>query len=502
MKNTKSLVAKVLALALLLRLCGSKSAAQSMQIDSTWNYTLLPSSDLVDSCLVCGRPDILMPLQGTFQLRLVETNPLFSIYAWDSLSWTAGPAGNPAYKILGRGTYQIGGEVALAQNLALEVFIDNGFTNKLCYFTNTVPTVTRLWPVLQISLNQTNGSDVQQFQLDINAAPLQELWFSTKKDFHAGIWQSPTNLVSAGDLVSSAGRIVKRNEDLSRYLGIQPVVPDLGLKDVDVLPGGEIAFSVESTMWSESLGTWLQQGDLLSDRGRVLRSNQDLISAFGPMPPVPDMGLDAVQVLDSGEIYFSVQTNFFSERLGRTIRRGDLMSSTGRIVKSNEELVAQFHPAFPNQDFGLAALYLWPSGEIWFSTQEGFDGSHFDHYAPGDLLSDQGYLVYSNTNLLSAFHPVESVADFGLDALFIVSDVIPPSPAAAKTVLDPPLVTNQPSGTLVFQWAKGGRVFQLEKAGNVAGPYSPISSITTDASFIDYFTLTNQAQAFYRLRQW
>ena len=356
--------------------------------------------------------------------------------------------------------------------------------------------------MIQISLDQTNGLELQQYSLTINAAPFRGIWFSTKNDFHAGIWEPPANLVSAGDLISSAGRGVKRNEELSRYLGIQPIVPDLGLKDVDVLPGGEIVFSIESSMWSETLGTLLQKGDLLSDRGRIVRTNQDLISAFGLMPPAPDVGLDAVQVMDNGETYFSVQADFFSEMLGRTVGRGDLLSDSGRIVKSNEDLLGRFNPGIPNQDYGLSAVYIWPSGEIWFATEDGFYGSHFEYYAPGDLLSDQGYVVYSNTNLLSALQPAENAADFGLDALFIVTDVTPPTPAYSQTMLDQPQLTNQPAGSLALRWNRGGRVFQLEKAITAAGPYSPLGPLTTDATFIDDQTVSDQTQGFYRLRQW
>jgi hypothetical protein len=502
MKNMKGRVWRCLAVALLLRCCGASTEAQVTQTGPAWNYTLLPDSLMVDSCPVCGRPDILVPIHGTFQLRLIEENPLFSTYAWEGISWAGGSFNNPTYKIVGQGTYQLGGEVAVLQDLSLQVYIDNGVTNNLCYFTNAVSPVVRLWPMIQISLDQTNGTALQQFHLDLSAAPVRELWLSTRQDFHAGIWQPSTNRVSAGDLISSAGRVVKRNQDLTGRLGIEPVVPDLGLKDVEVLPGGEIAFSIETDMWSESLGTTLQHGDLLSDRGRIIRTNQDLIAAFAPVPPVPDMGLDAVQVMDNGEVYFSVQTNFFSETLGRLIRRGDLLSSSGQVLKTNEELIGRFRPGLPKQDYGLAAVYIWPSGETWFSTEDGFYGSHFEHYAPGDLLSDQGYVVYSNTNLLSAFAPVESVADFGLDALFIVTDVAPLSPAAGTTILNLPQPTNQPPGSLVLQWKGGGRVFQLEKATNVAGPYSPISPLTTEAVFVDDGTLMTQPQGFYRLRQW
>src|SRR5208283_2784115 len=137
----------------------------------------------------------------------------------------------------------------------------------------------------------------------IDAAPFLEIWFSTSQDFQAGIWDSPTNLVSPGDLISSVGRVVKRNHELTQNLAPMPSIPDLWLKDVDVLPGGEIAFSIQASVWSQTLNTQLDPGDLLSDRGRVLRTNQQLIAAFLPKPPLPTgAGLGAVQVMDNGEV--------------------------------------------------------------------------------------------------------------------------------------------------------------------------------------------------------
>jgi len=230
-----------------------------------------------------------------------------------------------------------------------------------------------------------------------------------------------------------------------------------------------------------------------------VRGYAELIGAFNPMPPTPDAGLDALQVLDSGEIYFSVETDFFSQRLGVYIRRGDLLSSTGRIVKTREQLLARFHPPPIPMDFGLDAIFVWPSGEVWFSLEEGFDDAVLGPIRHGDVLSDQGELLWRNLDLLREFQPLEDLADFGLDALFIVSDALAPATSTARgTVLQPDPAT----GDVRLRWEAQGRLYQLEKATNVLGPWLPLGPITTETEFTDPGALGRSPQAFYRLRQW
>jgi hypothetical protein len=493
--NTWAWEAKLLAVVLVSGFCVPRLAADGSS--PVWTYQLIEGSQLVDDCPICDRIPIVVPMRGSFQLRLLSENPLFATYALENIAFVAGAPPGPLYKVSGKGIYQQGGEVALVQDLFLELAIADGFTNRPCFFANAMRGVERLWPMLKIGVDQTNGTEAVQYHLDIAAAPFRELWFSTTRYFHAGVWKPPTNAVSAGDLISSAGRVVKRNQALTARLGIMPIVPDLGLDAVDVLPGGEIAFSITQDIFSERLGP-LHDGDVLSDQGRLVKSYADLIGAFGPEPPPMDQGLDALQTMDNGEIWFSVRTNFFSETLGREIRRGDLLSSRGHVVKPNEQLIARFQPASPKNDYGLQALYVWPSGEIWFATETGFTGSHFEPYAAGDLLSDQGYVVYRNLELVSPFAPTEKLADFGLDALFVVTDVTPPPPSASCTRISP-----QPSnGNLLLDWDAPGRVWQLEKAADVLGPYLPFGPITTDPQITDAGSVTNQPRAFYRLRQW
>ena len=468
--------------------------SQTTATNSPHAYLLLNGSFLVDDCPVCARPTIPEPLRGTFNLRLLETNPLFDHYAVEDINFTAG---SRPYTVKGSGTFQIGGEVALVQQMFLQVQIDDGVSNRLCFLSNTSAAVDRFWPMIHLTLDQTNGTLTQVYQLCLAAAPVREIWFSTANGLTSAFGHAPTNRVSGGDLISMSGRVVKRHHKLIGRLGIMPVAPDLGLDALDVLPGGEIAFSVEQDIFSERLGP-LQHGDLVSDRGRILRRNQNLLAPFLPQPPVPDVGLDAVQVLDNGEILFSIEQDIFSEGLGVTLRRGDLLSSTGEVRRSHSQLLARFHPPEIVKDYGLDALYVWPHGENWFSLEEGFQDQVLGPIQPGDLLSDAGYVVFRNLELLNAFAPVEDLADFGLDALFIVTDVTPPAPAPQFLSIQ----ANRSTRSIELAWEGKGRVFQIERASVVADAFQPFSFIIPDLTLDDRGALTNRAQSFYRLRQW
>src|SRR6185436_12792960 len=104
-------------------------------------------------------------------------------------------------------------------------------------------------------------------------------------------------------------------------------------------------------------------------------------------------------------------------------------------------------------------------------------------------------IVFRNLELISAFAPIDNLSDFGLDGVFVINDTASlPSPARFLNVL-------RQGGNLQMQWDGGGRVFQLEHADDVAGPYLPLGFIVPDLAAGDSVT-TNRTKAFYRVRQW
>jgi hypothetical protein len=111
--------------------------AQGPTTNAPWSYQLLSDSSLLDNCLPCDHISRPVPMRGGFDLRLIDQNPISARYAIENIQFTAG---DRPYKVTGGGVFEIGGEVAITTQTTLTVQIDDGNTNKTCYFTNTTTT--------------------------------------------------------------------------------------------------------------------------------------------------------------------------------------------------------------------------------------------------------------------------------------------------------------------------------------------------------------------------
>jgi hypothetical protein len=383
-------------------------------------YKVVEGSYLVDDCR-CGRPAVMIPVQGTFTLVPGVVDPLFEHFTVRGLRLAGGVAGI-SHQVTGTGTYRRGGEVAIVEEMTLAVTIGDRAGVTLASGL-VVPTTAAPW--LEIDLVETPVDRVQFYALHVVATPWPEVWFSTGHPFTP--MASAGQPVSPGDLLSNRGRVVRRNIELVGHLGVMPVVPDLGL-DAVVLPATvaatasaapEVWFSLPEGVFSETLGP-LGAGDVLSDRGAVVRRHGVLLKRFCAMPPVPDLGLDALEVREDGTLLFSTDASFFSECLGRVISHGDLLAEDGTVVRRGLDLLANFRvQASISEEVGLDAVHVWPHGEAWFSVVTPFIDERFGLVGSGDLLSDTGRVVARNVELVSAFAPLEFSAGFGLDALHV-----------------------------------------------------------------------------------
>ena len=146
------------------------------------SYTLLEGSYFVDDCLICGRPTIEQPLRGTFDLVLVQNTPPYVSYAIQNLDFfTEGPW--LQRHITGQGTYVRFEEFARLQDMTLVVKVSDQYTNQPAYFTNQTRVATNPFPLIQAHLMETNGTLLQTFSLEVFAAPVREIWFSTLRSF-------------------------------------------------------------------------------------------------------------------------------------------------------------------------------------------------------------------------------------------------------------------------------------------------------------------------------
>lgn len=316
---------------------------------------------------------------------------------------------------------------------------------------------------------------VSTFSFALNAAPMADLWFMTTRGFTPStLGPSPTVPptplhVAAGTILQLGGPSMVPTLPLLAPLQFDQPETIASLDAFDVAPGAEVWCSLPVDAKSKIAGVILE-GDLFSAGGYRVKSNQQLLDAFGLMPGFGDAGLDAVHRTASGEILFSIRQDEFSEHLGATLHHGDVLSDSGRVVASNQELLSRFHPGNPDQDYGLDAIYLWESGEIWFSVETAFDDQELGRVGDGDLLSNRGYVVFRNRELMAPFSPLEDLADFGLQsAVPLATSILPAKPPTLSIRF-----AEGPLPTVILEANGLGRAFRLRSAPTPTGPFEPL----------------------------
>ncbi len=460
---------------------------------SRQKYRTVLETTLLDDCAICDRLSRPIPVEGSFDLLRTGGNPLFDRYHVLNLHFT--DLSDPtAIEVIGEGVLEVGGEVAIQQRWTLQLEVRTPSNSRFGTMQNEVQSPGRLWPMLRSEVIEAGGTLTSRFFLNIAAAPFRELWFSTASGLTPGAAHPPAQRVSNADLLSDLGRVVVSGADVLKSVGISAAV---GIDTLDVVPGsaGVLAFSLDQAANSTSLGS-ISEGDVLgSDGARRLR-NVDLLGPLGFQPPTPDLGLDVFFQQAPGEFWFSVRRSAFSERLGVPIGRGDLLSSKGSLVRPAAKLLGLFHPPNAKHDYGLDACQVWPSGEIWFSLEEGFQDAALGNISDGDILSDQGYIVGRNLDLVRRFQPIEDVANFGLRGLKVITDV---DSASVGAVLAVP--KNLPLGVRL-QWKGTGRIHQVEAAGRLDDPFVPWSPVLPNTEWLNPTNVSQGTQQFFRIRSW
>ncbi|MDX2199749.1 MAG: hypothetical protein SF069_12365 [Phycisphaerae bacterium] len=252
--------------------------------------------------------------------------------------------------------------------------------------------------------------------------------FSTERDFAATKGPAAGQLITQGDECRDDGeRLLLHAEMVANFC--PEAVSNFG---VDALhrTGILVWFSTEQSWFDECLNQLITDGDLLNIDGGVI-TNAQLLFPFALPPPLLPPGLDAVHLNfdisanggppPNNSIWFSIEDDAFSGSIGVMLQHGDILSTNGTIVATNQELIQNFCPKPVQPDVGLDALYLPRNGEIWFSIEDSFFSECLGlQINEGDLLSNAGYVVKREADLLAAFGPiVPGAQDAGLDAIWI-----------------------------------------------------------------------------------
>jgi hypothetical protein len=448
--------------------------AQTLTNGQVWQYQLTDGAAIMSDCPICDRVSIWEPLKGSFDLmgtgiagQYIVTNINFQTVS-----------GNDR-RVYGTGTLRYSGA---QPTLTLDVSIFLSDAGERVRMTNTMPESPRIFPMIGANADEDTSSQTRVYRLRMQAAPIREVWFSSSTNFTSG----NVGAVSKGDLLSSAVRVVKRNRELTERLSIPE--GDVGLDAVDVGPRGEIFFSTTADVESAVSGT-ITRSDIVTSEGRLYLQGSQLLSAFDV--DVADAGLDALQLAANDEVYFSIARDI--PRAGAvTLHRGDILSNTGRIVRTEANLYLRWNVPV-GVSAGADAVYIWPNGEIWFSPENAFTNTAGISVSAGDIISDQGYVAYRNAALMNPFAPTEQNDDFGIDALVIVSD------ADARKANTQFLDISVTDTGVDLHWDSTARLFQLERAIKVEGPYSPVTGIVFEQSAHDSIL---QPTGFYRIRQW
>jgi hypothetical protein len=126
--------------------CAVVVFAAAAALGQTEVYRLNPGSFYEDGCHGACQCPILFrePLTGTFRLTTQSPDPLFQHYAVTDVNWQGAER-----DLSGSGTYRVGGEVALQQEMTLDV--DIAGTTK--HVDSGLVTVQAAWPNIVITVS-------------------------------------------------------------------------------------------------------------------------------------------------------------------------------------------------------------------------------------------------------------------------------------------------------------------------------------------------------------
>lgn len=159
-----------MVLVLIVSLVASNVVAQSGSSSGGTIYRLNPDSSFEQGCFPpCLCPVMVdVPVKGTFVLTPTGFDGLFNNYAVDDVRWTV-PLDGTNTLVTGKGTYKVGGEVAVQQELSLYLQIDGGTVS---HFDSGLVLEQVPFPEINVTVS-TNGQVCFDTVFGVSASPVQ-----------------------------------------------------------------------------------------------------------------------------------------------------------------------------------------------------------------------------------------------------------------------------------------------------------------------------------------
>jgi hypothetical protein len=455
----------------------------------TMHYTIVKGM-LIDECKICNKPVIPVQITGSFDLKLLSENPILIRYQITNLEAHSLDQ-SISYQLCGSGYFDIQGEVALTQSLQLEATLMTPQTNRKVFMYQEPQKPERLFPMINVKIIETNGTDLSTIKLDFFAAPIREILFSTAH----GFTPADTNIgyVDNDDIIASSGRVLFKKTNIIETFEFAEPIPSIDAWDISPKANGEILFSLATDGVSKKIGS-VTHDDILSSTGKRFFEGGILMGRLGLMPPTPHLGIDAFHFNSEDEFLFSIVNSGFSETQGITLNGADLLLSSGSLFLKSDKLLKNFSMPENVNEPNIDGFFLWPNGEIWFSLDSGFEDKNLGWISHGDILSSEGYVVLKNLDLLNHFSPLEDLADFGLRNFWIVSDA---SPGFKVQTL---LSIKKQNDLLTLSWTGWARIFQVEATTDLQTPFRDISDLLVTPWY--GVPLPSYNSQFFRIKAW
>ena len=159
-----------LLLAGLAALGTTRSDRAIAQVLDPIQYSLEQASQLQYGCFgPCACPILISdPLTGDFTFYRTSVDPLFEHYALLNINWAYAMPGSPhIVHIRGKGTYDIGGEVARMQRMTLDIVSDDTLAQ---HFDSGLVPVRAQFPVIDIDV-RVHADTCRDTVVRVQAAP-------------------------------------------------------------------------------------------------------------------------------------------------------------------------------------------------------------------------------------------------------------------------------------------------------------------------------------------